>query len=150
MAAMRSSRRWSERAIRPSGPTGWTGLPTKSWRTPVSDKCGSGVVLALVDDLALGDLVVGSVQLGRRRWRRARLVVLVVLVVVTQTLGLGLEDPQRLARAPRELGQLRGTEDQDHDREDHEPLSALRRPDHRKHVKPTLVVPVAAGCCRVQ
>ncbi len=62
----RSSRRWSDSAIRPSSPMGWTGLPMNSRATPGSDMrwtCGwfgSGVLLAmLVDDLAVGDVLRG-------------------------------------------------------------------------------------------
>src|SRR6476661_5240808 len=100
----RSSRRWSDRAIRPSSPTGWTGLPTKSLATPTIDM-GAGVPPGSAGgrtDVGLGR---HRHLVGHRRGRRGVLGGgrgdlggrgrlgggLGVVVVVAKTLGLVLE-----------------------------------------------------------
>src|SRR4051794_3062944 len=96
----RSSRRWSESTIRPSSPTGWAGFPERSRYRPLSAK--SAVVLVGLGVLGPGRLLRGRRKLGGGRRdgrRRGRL----VLLVVAQALGLGLEDAERLTGAPGQV-----------------------------------------------
>src|SRR4051812_19172682 len=107
-----SSRRWSERAIRPSGPTGCCGLPLRSPAKRLINRGRSGGVAAVqllglrVElGLPLGQIALPGfeleLRLGARGVRR------VVVVIVHQPLGLGLEDAQGTAAATGELGELR-------------------------------------------
>src|SRR3954447_17060798 len=118
-----SSRRWSERAIRPSGPTGCCGPPLrKPARRLIKDEGGSGGIAA-VEPLRLGvqlGLARGEVALARLELElslalRGRGL---VVVVVHQALGLRLKDPQRASASPSQLGKLRGTEEQHDHQED--------------------------------
>src|SRR4051794_29592650 len=111
----RSSRKWSDSGILPSGPTGLRGLPRRTSTTPTMDigegaraQTPSGGVVATrglalggllgLERLALGGL--SSLQLSLRVGRG------LAVVVLAQTLGLGLEDAQCAAAAPSELGEL--------------------------------------------
>src|SRR5690242_1119874 len=111
----RTSLRWSVRAIRPSGPTAYFGLPRKRSKTqPALDKVGylpacrrrSGGVVAVLGGPALGRAALGLGVHRRRRGldlallgralrvgaaRRVGLEVGDVVVVVHEALRLGLE-----------------------------------------------------------
>src|SRR4051794_33793826 len=115
MTRARSSRRWSDSAIRPSGPTGCCGLPRRSpARRLIKGSATSGGVAAVQPlglrvqlGLTLGEVALLGLELelrlrlgggglgGGRLGRRVRSLV----VVVHQALGLGLEDPQRTPAA---------------------------------------------------
>src|SRR4051794_13808709 len=128
----RSSRKWSDSAIRPSGPTGLRGLPRKTSTTPTMDTgpaalaqvpSGGGVVAAC--RLALGGLPrLERLALGLllRLELALRLGLDRLVIVVVQALGLRLEDAQGTAAAARQLGKLGRSEHQDDDRQDEEQL----------------------------
>src|SRR3954449_11019467 len=121
----RSSRRWSASAIRPPSPTGSCGLARNHPKTPAKDmsvvgQAGSdlGVAARLLRALVRGPLVLEPLGLGAAPLgvELALLVGLgVVVVVVHQALGLGLEDAQRATTAAGQLGQLLGPEEQQDD-----------------------------------
>src|SRR3954454_11263300 len=124
----RSSRKWSDSAIRPSGPTGLRGLPRSTSTTPTMDtdraalaqvSSGGGVVatcrvalgrLPRLERLTLGGLLrlELALRLGLDR----------LVIVVVQALGLGLEDAQGTSAAAGQLGKLGRSEHQDDDRQD--------------------------------
>src|SRR4051812_12675465 len=119
----RASRKWSDSAIRPSGPTGLRGFPRRTSTTPTMDTgpaalaqlpSGSGVVatrrLALGRLLRLEGIAIGGL-LGLELELRVGLAR--VFVVIVQALGLGLEDAQCAAAAAGQLRQLGGAEHQD-------------------------------------
>src|SRR5262249_53065911 len=98
----RSSRRWSDSAIRPSGATGCSGTPLRSpARRLIKGSAGSGGVAA-VQPVGLGvelSLATGQItllglelqlrlRLGRGRGRRAPARVRRLVVIVHQALGL--------------------------------------------------------------
>src|SRR6188472_4406214 len=128
----RSSRKWSARAIRPSGPTGLRGLPRRTSTTPTKDtglpfgQGPSGGRVVGSRRLTLGCLL----RLERRTLSSlTRLELALGLglhvgagVVVGQPLGLGLEDPEGTAAATGELGELGRAEHQDDDHQDDEQL----------------------------
>src|SRR3954467_3531691 len=129
----RSSRKWSDSAIRPSAPTGLRGLPRRTSTTPTKDTgpaalaqvpSGGGVVARR--RLALGSLLRlegGTLRrlTGLELELRVRLLARLGLILV-QTLGLGLEDAEGAAAATSQLGQLGSAEHQDDDRQDDEQL----------------------------
>src|SRR3954470_19938238 len=137
----RSSRKWSDRAIRPSGPTGLRGLPRKTSTTPTMDTglaalaqvpSGGGVVAAC--RLAPGHLprIERLTLSGLLRLELAlRLGLAEFVLVVVQALGLGLEDAQGAAAAAGQLGKLGRAEHQDDDRQDDEKLWRAERTDQR-------------------
>src|SRR4051812_15750733 len=123
----RSSRRWSESAIRPSAPTGCCGRPlnrpAKPWMDNECPGSGGGVAAALALDALR--LVVADLLACLELALLGRLQVVVVVIAVGQALGLGLEDAQRPTAAAGQLGQLGGAEEQhDHDQDEHELLRA--------------------------
>src|SRR5690242_6309542 len=127
----RTSLRWSVRAIRPSGPTAYFGLPRKRSKTqPALDKagylpagCRSGRVVAVLGRASLGgpslrlDVQGGWVRLDLALLR-GTLGLHVLVVVVLEALGLGLEDPQGTAAPAGQLRQLGRAEEQDQDGQD--------------------------------
>src|SRR4051812_13855485 len=137
----RSSRKWSDSAIRPSGPTGLRGLPRRTSTTPTMDigraalaqvPSGGGVVPAC--RLAFGRLpCLKRVTLGGllRLELALRLRLAELVIVFVQALGLGLEDAQGTAAAACKLRKLRRTEHQDDDGQDDEKLWWAERTDQR-------------------
>src|SRR4051812_43186016 len=147
-----SSRRWSARAIRPSSPEATAGVRKSrttpaalilgprgggseastvvgcSWDVPevVQERPGSALgVAGLLARLAgrgrlVGTRLIDALAVDLTLLRSLLAVVLVV--VVHEALGLGLEDPQRAAAPPGQLGQLLGTEEQHENQQDEDDL----------------------------
>src|SRR3954462_7175665 len=135
MMRARSSRRWSDSAIRPSGPTGCSGLPLRSpARRLIKGTAASGGVAAVGPlgfsvqlPLPIGQVALLGLELqlglGLQRVGSG------LLVVVHQALGLGLEDPQGPAAAAGQLGELGGAEEQDEDGQDDQELGGAESSD---------------------
>src|SRR5689334_17205911 len=114
MTRARSSRKWSPSDIRPPSPTASRGRPRNRSRTPTIDTGG-----AAGSGGGAGRAAV--VRAGGARARGAVVLVdrpllgglgAVVVLVVEEALGLGLEGPQRATAAPGQLRQLGGAEEE--------------------------------------
>ena len=136
MTRARSSRKWSPSDIRPPSPMGSRGRPRNSSRTPPTDT-------AVRAPASGGAGRAGVVGVGRvcarsrpprgsaRRSGAARGSWSVVVVVVDQALGLGLEDPQGTTAAAGQLGQLLRAEEQHEDADDDQQLGRAESGDER-------------------
>src|SRR3954470_1383463 len=107
MTLARSSRKWSPSDIRPPSPMGSRGRPRNSSKTPAKDTA----VLLRGSDSAGGVGLVGpgGLLLGVLSVLRVDLALLgglgVVVIVVHEALGLGLDDPKGTTTAARQLGE---------------------------------------------
>ena len=73
--------------------------------------CGRGRRLTGVGRLRLDDIASEVICC----WLRRTLVLVVIVVVIHEALGLGLEDAQRATGAASQVGKLLGAEQEDHD-----------------------------------